>query len=235
MKLLELYENLFQYVCRLNRAAKTSAHPEYVRVRSEIKELFNEADRNSSADVRLHNQVRQLELPLIFFVDNLICTSRLKFAGQWAENRMAKERNELAGDERFFDLLDQDLKDTSEEAVERLAVYYACLGLGFQGMYQGQPEQIRRYMEQIFPRVRHWIDSDPRTKISEEAYRFTDSRVLTEPPSNKIILVAVVFGFLSLSVLIVYYALYAGAVGKLSESVDKIISEGEKAEAVRSR
>ena len=96
MKLLELYENLFQYVCRLNRAAKTPAHPEYVRVRSEIKELFNEVDRNASGDVRLHNQIRQLELSMIFFVDNLICTSRLKFAGQWAENRMAKERNELA-------------------------------------------------------------------------------------------------------------------------------------------
>lgn len=66
---------------------------------------------------------------------------------------MAKERNELAGDERFYDFLDQDLKDTSEEAVERLAVYYVCAGLGFMGMYQGQPDQIRRYMEQIFPRV----------------------------------------------------------------------------------
>lgn len=235
MKLLELYENLFQYVCRLNRAAKTTAHPEYARVRSEIKELFNEADRNSSADVRLHNQVRHMELSMIFFVDNLICTSRLKFAGQWAESRMAQERNELAGDERFFDFLDQDLKDTSEDAVERLVVYYACLGLGFQGMYQGQPDQIRRYMEQIFPRVRHWIDNDPRTKINEEAYRFTDTRVLTEPPSNKIILVAVIFGFLSLSVLIVYYALYAGAVGKLSDSVDKIIDEGKKAEEVLAR
>jgi type IV/VI secretion system ImpK/VasF family protein len=235
MKLLELYENLFQYVCRLNRAAKTTAHPEYVRVRSEIKELFNEVDRNASGDVRLHNQIRQLELSMIFFVDNLICTSRLKFAAQWAENRMAQERNELAGDERFFDFLDQDLKDTSEEAVERLAVYYACLGLGFMGMYQGQPDQIRRYMEQIFPRIRHWIDSDPRTKISEEAYRFTDTRVLTEPPSNKIILVALIFGFLSLTVLVVYYAFYASAVGKLSDSVDKIIEEGEKAEEVQAR
>ena len=225
MKLLELYENLFQYVCRLNRAAKTSAHPEYARVRSEIKELFSEVDRNASGDVRLHNQTRQMELPLIFFVDNLICTSRLKFAGQWAESRMAKERNELAGDESFFDLLDKDLKDTSEEAVERLAVYYACLGLGFMGMYQDQPDQIRRYMEQIFPRVRHWIDSDPRTKISEEAYRFTDSRVLTEPPSNKIILVAVIFAFLSLSVLVVYYALFASAVGKLDNSVETIIGQ----------
>src|SRR5204862_8116200 len=128
-----------------------------------------------------------------FFVDNLICTSRLKFAPQWVENRLANERNELAGDERFFDFLEQDLTDTSEEAAERLSVYYVCLGLGFTGMYQGRPEQIRKYIEQIFPRIRQWVDNDPRTRVSEEAYRFTDTRLLTEPASNKIIFVAPIF------------------------------------------
>lgn len=225
MKLLDAYEELFQYMCRLNRMSKTQAHPEYARVRSEVKELLNQAGRNAMSDVQLSNQIKRLELPMIFFVDNLICTSRLKFAPQWAENRLGKDRNELAGDERFFDLLEHDLSDTSEEAAERLAVYYVCLGLGFAGMYQGQPDKLRWFMEQIFPRVRQWIDNDPRTKISEEAYRHTDSRVLTEPPSNKIILVAIIFVFLSLSVMVVYYALYARAVDALAVSVEKIKSE----------
>ena len=216
MKLLELYEDLFQYICRLNRAAKTQAHPEYARVRVRDQGAAGaKSIRNASADVRLLNQVKRLELPMIFFVDNLICTSRLKFAAQWAENRLAKERNELAGDERFFDLLEQDLKDTSEEAVERLAVYYVCLGLGFMGMYQGQPEQIRRYMEQIFPRVRQWIDADPRTKISEEAYRYTDTpgadgaARATRSSWWRWFSCSSAF-----SVLMVYYALYARAVGR---------------------
>ena len=162
---------------------------------------------------------------MVFFVDNLICTSRLKFATQWAENRLATERNELAGDERFFvDFLEKDLEDTSDEAVERLAVYYACLGLGFTGMYLTQPETIRRYMERAFPRIRQWIDADPRTKISEEAYRYTDTRVLTEPPSKKIILVALLFVFLSLSVLTVCYALYANAVHDLRVYVGEILT-----------
>ena len=29
MKLLEVYEDLFQYMCCLNRTAKTQAHPEF--------------------------------------------------------------------------------------------------------------------------------------------------------------------------------------------------------------
>ena len=224
MKLLELYEDLFQYACRLNRAAKTPAHPEYSRVRAEVKELLEQALRNAAADVRLLNQSQSLELAMIFFVDNLICTSRLKFAAQWAESRLAKERNELSGDEKFFDLLDLDLKDTSEEAAERLAVYYVCLGLGVTGIFQNDPERIRRYMDGIFPRVRQWIDNDPNTKISEEAYKYTDTRILTEPPGNKIVLVALAFVFVSLSVLVIYYALYGRAVGVLSVSVDSIVN-----------
>lgn len=229
MKLLELYEDLFQYVCRLNRATRADAHPDYARVRAEVKALLEDASRNASSDVRVLNQVRQLELPVIFFVDNLICTSRLKFAPQWAENRLAKEKNELAGDERFFDFLEKDLTDTSEEAAERLAIYYVCLGLGFMGMYQGQPDQLRRYMEQIFPRIRPWIDSDPRARISEEAYRCTDTRVLTTPPSKKIVLVAIAFAFLSLSVLAIYYGLYADAASKLTSSINIIINQSDPA------
>ena len=228
MKLLELYEELFQYICRLNRISKTPKHPEYLLVRDEVKTLLNKAASAAASDGRLQDQVRRMELPMIFFLDNIICTSRLQFASQWGQNRLAKDRNELAGDEIFFELLDQDLKDTTEEAAERLAVYYVCLGLGFTGMYQGQPEQLRSYMDKIFPRVRQWIDSDPRSKISEEAYKHTNTTVLTEPPSKKILLVAMAFIFLSLSVLVLYYGLYAHAVNDLDNSVDFITEQADK-------
>lgn len=230
MNLLEIYEELFQYVCRLNRAAKTNTHPDYARVRAEVKTMLDEITRNASVDVRLLNQVRQLELPVIFFVDNLICTSPLKFASQWAENRLAKEKNELAGDERFFDFLEQDLANTSEEAAERLAVYYLGLGLGFTGMYQSQPEHIRTYIEKIFPRIRQWIDVDPRGKIAEDAYKYTDTRVLTEPPSRKIIFVAILFVFLGLTVLTIIYGLYAAAARDLTVSIGQIKDEARTAQ-----
>src|ERR1700739_74738 len=120
MKLLELYEGLFQYICRLNRAAKGQTHPDYSRVRSEIKSLFDDVSRSFASDPALCNQVNQLEAPMVFFVDNMIATSRLNFAPQWAMKRLAAERNELAGDERFFvDFLEKDLANTSPDAAER--------------------------------------------------------------------------------------------------------------------
>ncbi len=231
MKLLELYEDFFQYLCRLNRVAKTSAQPDYGRVRAEIKELLEDVQRRASGDARMISQVRRLELPLIFVVDFLIRTSRLKFATQWGENSLGKERNDLAGDERFFDFVDEDMKDTSEDAGERLAVYYVCLGLGFTGMYMTQPEQVRRYVEGIFPRIKQWVDSDPRSRINPEAYQHTDTRVLTEPPNKMIKLIALGFLFLCLCVLIIQYGLYARAVGELSESIKIILKEGKRGDA----
>jgi type VI protein secretion system component VasF len=227
MNLLELYEDTFQYICRLNRAAKAESQPDYAGVRAEITSLFGEVAKNASTDVRLLNQVKRLELPMIFFIDNLICTSRLKFATRWSENRLAKERNELAGDERFFDFLEQDLTDTTEEAAERLSIYYTLLGLGFTGMYQAQPEQIRRYLDQIFPRVRPWMDPDPCAKISEDAYRYTDTRLLTEPPNKKIILVSILFVFVSLSILALCYGLYAKAASDLTRSIKLIEKQSD--------
>ena len=226
MKLLEIYEELFQFVCRLNRVARTDAHPDYGRIRAEVRTALDDLNRRAASDVQVMNQVKRLELPIIFFVDNIICTSRLKFAQQWSDNRLAKERNELAGDERFFDFLEDDLKDASEEAAERLAVYYTCFGLGFTGMWVGQPEKIRQYQEQIYPRLGRWMDRDPNKKITEEAYQNTDTRILTEPPSRKIIFVAIIFAFLSLSVLVVYYGLYAKASNELTGSIDQILTQG---------
>jgi type IV/VI secretion system ImpK/VasF family protein len=225
MKLLELYEDFFQYICCLLRAAKTQAHPEPTRVRSELKELLEKAARSAGSDNRLAAQATKVELPLIFFADDVIAHSQLRFAGQWAQKPLAQERHETRGDERFFvQYLEEDLVNPDDEASERLAVYYVCLALGFHGIYRSHPEKILWYMEQVFPRIRQWMDNDPRTKISEEAYRHTDVRVLTEPPSTKIAAVAVAFVFLSLSVLVVYYALYADAVKVLTDSVEFIVS-----------
>src|SRR5215469_11736722 len=225
MKLLELYEGLFQYICRLNRAAKGQTHPDYSRVRSEIKSLFEDINRSSATDPALSGQAKQLQEPMIFFVDNMIATSRLNFAQQWSNNRLAAERNELAGDERFFvDFLEKDLVNTSPEAAERLAVYYACMGLGFTGMYQGQPDQIRRYMDQIFPRILQWMDSE-KSKITEQAYLCTDTRELTEPPNDKIALLVVGFIFLILCVVAICYGLYYKASSDLTDAVNQIIHQ----------
>jgi type IV/VI secretion system ImpK/VasF family protein len=222
MTLLELCEPLFQYVCQLNRMARSDGNPDYVRVRGEVKALLSDMAQKANADVKLASQFKKLELALVFFADSMIATSKLRFAGQWHQNRLAYEQKEKAGDEKFFDLLEATLNDSSEEAEERLAVFYVCLGLGFNGMYVGQPETLRKYVNTIFPRVRHRIDYDPTTRICADAYKSVDTRSFLRPPGNHIVAMVVIFVFLSLSMLALYYGMYMNASDALRSSLDQI-------------
>lgn len=242
MTLLEAAEPLFQYVCRLNRVARKGgpkptgdtsfitkggsapqgASLDYAVVRGDIKLILEEMQQKAAKDFRLASQAKKVELPLIFFVDSFIAESSLQFAGQWNQNRLAYERNELAGDEKFFDLLEEDLKDQSEEASERLAIFFTCIGLGFTGSYFGQPEYLKNKMFAMAPRIRRWIDVDEMAKICPDAYEGVDTRDLTEPPSRKVMVISMVFLSLIAAILISYITLYYSSRSRLTDSLGVI-------------
>jgi len=249
MTLLELTEPILQQVCRLNRLARKSggapsgdtsfiakgsgtphtaprlASLDYAVVRSEVKAMFEDLLSKSNSDIRLNMQAKKMELPLLFFVDSMISDSALPFAGQWNQNRLAYERNELAGDEKFFDLLEETMKDSSEEASERLAVFYNCIGLGFSGIYFRQPEYLRKTMLTIAPRIRHLVEADQTAKICPDAYEGIDSRNLVQPPSSRMVFVGILFLCFILAVGITYFMLYRSASKSLSTSIDTILSQ----------
>jgi type VI secretion system protein ImpK len=248
MNLLELTEPIFQYVCRLNRLARKSggastgdtsiiakspgATPpprapslDYAVVRSEVKAMFEDLIQKSNGDVRLNAQAKKTELALLFFVDSMIAESSLPFAAQWNQNRLAYERNELAGDEKFFDLLEETMKDSSEDASERLAVYYNCIGLGFSGIYFKQPEYLRKTMLTIAPRIRHLVEADQTAKICPDAYEGIDTRDLVQPPGSRMVFVGILFLCFILAVGITYVFLYRAASRSLSTSLEHILKQ----------
>lgn len=254
MTLLELTEPIFQYVCRLNRAGRkaagsavktgdtsffakpgassTPASPQhrpisldYAVVRAEIKALLEDFQQKSGSDGRLASQAKKMELPLLFFIDSMIAESTLPFAAQWNQNRLAYERKELAGDEKFFDLLEETARDSSDEASERLAVFYVFLGLGFTGIYFRQPEYLRKTMLTIAPRIRQMVDTDQATRICPETYEGIDTRNLVEPPSSKMAMVGIIFLCFILAVIASYFWMYRTASTNLSASLDLILKQ----------
>ena len=247
MTLLELTEPIFQYVCRLNRLARKSggavtsgettfisktaaaapkaASLDYAVVRSEVKALLEDFMQKGGSEIRLAGQVKKMELPLLFFVDSMIAEGTIGFAAQWNQNRLAYDRNELAGDEKFFDLLEETMKDPSEEASERLAVYYTCIGLGFAGVYFRQPEYLRKTMLTLAPRIRHLVETDQSARICPETYEAVDTRNLVQPPGSRLAFVGILFLCFILAVLISYIWIYRAASRNLSASLDHIINQ----------
>jgi type VI protein secretion system component VasF len=229
MTLLELCEPLFQYICILNRAGRKGGNLEYPTVRAQVKALLEDLRNKALVDPRLKPQYALVEKPLIFFVDSMISESGLTFASKWHQNRLAYEFNELAGDEKFFDLFDETASNTSDEATERLGVYYTCIGLGFTGWYSGQPEYLRKRMLEIAPRLRGLIDSDATARICPEAYH-TDTRNLVEPPSRKMGAIAIVFVVFALTTMACNFFLFKNASDLLTNSLRQIIAHGPEVE-----
>ena len=223
MTLLEACDPIFQYICRLNRAGRKSANMEFVSVRSEVLGLFQDVKARVASDFKLAAQFKEVEMPLTFFVDSMIVESKLPCAKQWNKDRLADKLGELAGDEKFFDLLDLTLRDTSDEASERLTIYYTCIGLGFTGFYFSQPEFLRKKMQDISLRIRGHMESDSQARVCPEAYDNTDTRDLVEPPTGRVWLMLVVFLVCAITALVCNWHFFTKATEQLKESLELIL------------
>ncbi|UCG49923.1 MAG: DotU family type IV/VI secretion system protein [Phycisphaerales bacterium] len=221
MTLPELCEPFFQYVCRLSRSSRMGCDIEMDVARNDIKRLLAEMKAGASGSTELASQYEKIELPLIFFVDFMVKESKLKFAYDWQE--LARERGELAGDEKFFDLLDAELAETGEATTERLVIYYACIGLGFTGIYTGQPDNLQRLMSRIGARVSRMVDADEKAYICPEAYEHVDTRDFVEPPGTKLVGIGIVLVGLIIVWAAAYLFLFIRTSGKVSRSLDTII------------
>lgn len=234
MKLLDLCEPLFQYICRLNRSARKGGNYELSQVQSEIKGFLAQA-RSKAVGANLADPFDKIELPLMFFCDFMIKESSLPWAREWHE--LAFERHEMAGDEKFFDLLEETLKDKSPSANERLSVFYVCMGLGFTGWYTGQPEYLRRKMKEIAARLQAAGQFSESQKICADAYEKVDTRDLIEPPGTKLVGIAIALVGLVIVLFFTYGYLYHDSSNKLKDSLtvleQKAVAQTGNKEAAR--
>jgi type VI protein secretion system component VasF len=221
MTLLELSEPLFQYMCRLNRSARKGGNYELGQVQSEIKGFLADAKAKSVGE-NLSDQFDKIELPLTFFCDFMIKESALPWAREWKE--LAFERREMAGDEKFFDLLEETLKDKSPAANDRLTVFYTCIGLGFTGWYTSQPEYLRRKMKEVAARLQAAGMFSEAQRICADAYEKVDTRDLIEPPGTKLLGIAIILIGLIVVLFFMYGFLYRDSAKALVDDV-KVIQD----------
>lgn len=215
---------LFQLVCRYNRIARkgSGATQEYEKVRAEIEEMFEVLARTARGDIALGAQYRQVELPLIFFVDAMISESTLPFAQKWSNNRLAYARNELSGDEKFFTLLDETLQEKKEGTDERLAIFYICIGLGFTG--GNPPDFLRKKMDELAQRVRAYVDIDESAFITPATYQHTNITNLPMPMAASLVpLLIVLTGLLVVVMAVNIYTFYSAS-AELNEALKTITS-----------
>jgi type VI protein secretion system component VasF len=165
---------------------------------------------------------QRTHLILVFFVDFMIQESQLSFRSNWVP--LAYDLKELAGYEKFFDLLEQDLADPTDGATERLLVYYTCLGLGFTGVYFDQKDRIQQFMARMAARLSRFMDADESSRLCPQAYDYTDTRDLTEPPGTKLLGIGIALAGLTVVLVITYFLARHWASGEIRKTIETINS-----------
>ncbi len=229
MTLVEICEPLFQYVCRLNRAGRKGGRQDQAIIRSELKAIFSEMRSKAEATPGMIGPFDAVEPVLIFFTDSMILNSDMKFPQGWKP--LSHERGELAFEEKFWDILEDVLKDPSESATQRLAVFYNCIGLGFTGLYTGQPDYIRRKMLEISARLRGQIDADASARICPDAYENVDSRMLTTPAGRSLGGLVIVLVVMSIAFVAGYWMLFKQANADITGALASIKEKHQKTAA----
>ena len=227
MTIQQLVEPLFQYICRLNHAGRLGAVTEFGATRREIDELFEQMRRDSLRDPVLAEQFKQVELPLIFFVDFMISYSDLPFASQWRkdENRLAYQLGERGGDEKFLDMLDEILAPGSHASPEQLSIFYTCLGLGFTGQPPLSAAELQQKMLQLASRLREFVDADIQARITPDAY-FVDTTPYAKPPAGSFARMAIVLVGLVFVLFLANIVLWRDSIGELRDCIHAVTQKG---------
>jgi len=227
MTLQELCEPFFQCVCRINRAARKGGGYDMSQIRADIRNLLGDMHTKSLATPGLREQFEKVRLPLIFFADYTIRSSTFPFARQWTDLAQEEPTPNLAGDEMFFKLLDPTLADRSDDATERLAIFYTCLGLGFRGFFEDQPEKVQQRMGEAAGRLRHLMDVEESARICPDAYTVNTSN-LTLTTLRPLTPIAMVLVALVVMLFILNALLYVRYSRDLSGSLEAIQRQSEK-------
>ena len=231
MTVNELCEPVFAYVCQLSRLHRNGGTVSFDRARLEIDRLREEMARQAEDDPRLLDQYNKVKAPLLYFIDDIVAQAGWPISEQWNNDRLAFRDGEYAGNDRFFELLDETLEQRGQEATERLEVFYTCMGLGFTGSYAlSDPQKLRLKMSSVADRLGVRGNSWEK-RVCPEAYKHTDTRVLTAPPGGSLFRV---FLLLLASIFLVFFLnvqLFKNASAELRRSLKAIEKKGAVPEA----
>ncbi|MCW5775197.1 MAG: DotU family type IV/VI secretion system protein [Phycisphaeraceae bacterium] len=218
MKLLELTEPYFQYVCRLNRSARKGAPQDESSVRADLHALLSDMRGRALRLGPLATEYDRIEPALIFFADEAIRGSELPFASAWEP--IGGTLSDPNAGRVFGVLVEEALRDKGPYGNERLGVLYTCLGLGFSG--GRSPDELRRLMVEVSAKLRSEMDADPASAVCPEAYEHVDTTDLVQPAGRSVLAIVVVLAGLIVALFFINGYLYVSGTRDLRESLTAI-------------
>lgn len=224
MNLKQICHPLFQYVCSLYRHQEKGQEFPEDQVRSEVRHCFDSMHDAVIGNTILADQLSKIELPLVFFVDYMIKEGPFAFSQNWVE--LARDFNELSGDEKFFDILDETLSDPSPSATERIAIFYTCIALGFYGCYASDPKYLERKIKICALRINLSSETALKQPFGTDVYKTVSTENLFRDPrrvTRTILLVVMLIFISAIAANMIYFNMIVNKTRKRFHSVEKMI------------
>lgn len=154
MTLEMLLSPILSKICQYHAFKQAGCEPPYEKLMQELDTELNELSLKCSSSPVLKERYRKIEKPLIFFIDYTIKEGNFSFSHQYQE--LARNYNELSGDDKFFDLLEEAQRQGDDQEV--LRVFYLMLGLGFDGAYKRERSEVIGIMASLKEKIRMHSD-----------------------------------------------------------------------------
>lgn len=142
-ELEQICRPILTYVCNYWQFVNAGYSPSKEDFAATLTSLLEEAKEKAAKNPITAKDFNRIERPLIFFIDYTVKEGKFPFNREWRE--LARNYNELSGDEKFFDMLTEALDDP--DSSNCLELFYTMIGLGFDGVYRSDPEYIERRMK----------------------------------------------------------------------------------------
>ncbi|MDR0684542.1 MAG: DotU family type IV/VI secretion system protein [Spirochaetaceae bacterium] len=140
---------VFTCLCNYWRLNETGNPPAMEKFREDIENALEDAKYAAASSPVLSRDYGRVELPLVFFIDYMVKEGNFPFKNEWRE--LARNYNELSGDEKFFNLLGGAL--AAPDAGNTIPVFYTMLGLGFDGVYANDSKSVERMMKECMTKI----------------------------------------------------------------------------------
>jgi type VI protein secretion system component VasF len=173
----QLCNPVFVCICNYWQLSCITNLVEKEKFQRDITEILSEAKEKAEQDPKLAQEYAWMEKPLVFFIDYMVKEGRFPFKQEWRE--LARNYNELSGDEKFFNLLSETLE--YPEYQNSFVLFYIMLGLGFDGAYRQNREYIEQCMQLCMAKahIDYDIYSEPVVSPPKKKHFFVRRRRFT--------------------------------------------------------
>jgi type VI protein secretion system component VasF len=158
--LYNLVNPILQKICKCYAFKESGYEISYQTIDNEIRDLIRVARQKSLQDSVLAEKFNQIERPLVFFIDYFFIENSFSYSREYEP--LAHVYNELSGDEKFFDMLNDSLSK-KEIDIDVIEIFYIMLGLGFDGAFKREPKEVMRYINRCSELLS--IEFDPTKEI----------------------------------------------------------------------